>query len=665
MRINSVVLNDFGLYRGRNEILFPNDNSRHITLVGGLNGRGKTTLLDAIILAMYGKRALRYLSDERVKYSQYINNHINKSASPRRSSVKIVFSEVNLSISELTLERAWNDDGKNTIEDLTIKHDGINDTYLSEHWDYYVEEILPLSISRFFFFDNEKISQIADDETFESVKASIKTLLGLTTIDQLITDIRKLSRSTYSEKKNGEVNEELSRLQDIEQSILDTENEIAQLVQSNAGIRTRIGVLQRDYSQLEKKFWEKGGNLGLEKEQMIKKRDKINEELDQAKSKTLELLSASATPLHMCANLINRTLDTVSQSELYKAVLYSKRVFELLENMLNTSSYDPEYTEAIKQFLKDSQKTMHDSFKSADLYQGFSESSSVLLKNLVEIHDEACEKIQAHLSHVQSLHDEITNLELILSFEASENDVKTIWNKMQALTSEQLQCEVQLKMNEEHEQQLHNRIETLKHRRESLHRTQLSNIQYQDENVRIISYSSMTERIMEEYKKKIQRRRTKELEQKIYQCFSFMMQKNSMIEGIHINPDTLDITLIDYNGNELLKDQLSAGEKQLFAVSLLWGLAQSSGYRMPVIIDTPLGRLDSNHRTNFVERYLPFAAQQVIVLSTDEEINGHYWELIQSHVNAAYTLIYNDKTHSTEIVSGYFWEVKADDTQTN
>ena len=133
-----------------------------------------------------------------------------------------------------------------------------------------------------------------------------------------------------------------------------------------------------------------------------------------------------------------------------------------------------------------------------------------------------------------------------------------------------------------------------------------------------------------------------------------MMQKNSMIQSISIDPESLSIKLIDYNGNELLKDQLSAGEKQLFAVSILWGLAQSSGYQMPVIVDTPLGRLDSNHRTNFVDRYLPYASQQVIVLSTDEEINGRYWDLIRPHVNAVYTLVYDENSHSTAIKNGYF-----------
>ena len=164
----------------------------------------------------------------------------------------------------------------------------------------------------------------------------------------------------------------------------------------------------------------------------------------------------------------------------------------------------------------------------------------------------------------------------------------------------------------------------------------------------------MTQNVMAEFRKRILVHRSAELQNKIYECFSFMVQKDSIIQGILIDPDTLDIKLIDYNGNELLKDQLSAGEKQLFAVSIIWGLAQSSGYDMPVIIDTPLGRLDSQHRKNFVERYLPFASKQVIVLSTDEEVNGKYWDLIKPNVNAVYTLVYDEAQHGSSIQSGYF-----------
>ena len=159
---------------------------------------------------------------------------------------------------------------------------------------------------------------------------------------------------------------------------------------------------------------------------------------------------------------------------------------------------------------------------------------------------------------------------------------------------------------------------------------------------------------MEKFKERLTEKRVHDLSEMILGCFTSMVGKTSMIHHIQIDPKTLDIKLIDFKDKELLKSQLSAGEKQLFAVSIIWGLAKCSGYEMPVVIDTPLGRLDSHHRQNFVEGYLPYASKQVVVLSTDEEINGRYLDLVMPYVNKTYTLVYDEETRSSSIVGGYF-----------
>ena len=92
----------------------------------------------------------------------------------------------------------------------------------------------------------------------------------------------------------------------------------------------------------------------------------------------------------------------------------------------------------------------------------------------------------------------------------------------------------------------------------------------------------------------------------------------------------------------------------MFAIAIIWGLALSSGYKLPVVIDTPMARLDSAHRYNFINRYLPNASSQVIVLSTDEEVNGQYLDQLREHIGTYYTLKYDEVAKSTSILSGYF-----------
>ena len=92
----------------------------------------------------------------------------------------------------------------------------------------------------------------------------------------------------------------------------------------------------------------------------------------------------------------------------------------------------------------------------------------------------------------------------------------------------------------------------------------------------------------------------------------------------------------------------------MFAISIVWALARTSGYKAPVVIDTPMARLDSSHRANFVTSYLPSASSQVMVLSTDEEIYGRYLDMIRENVINYFTLHYREGEQCTSIINGYF-----------
>ena len=128
------------------------------------------------------------------------------------------------------------------------------------------------------------------------------------------------------------------------------------------------------------------------------------------------------------------------------------------------------------------------------------------------------------------------------------------------------------------------------------------------------------------------------------------------MSGVKVDPKTFEMQLVaPKNQVPLPAERLSAGERQLLAVSTLWGLARVSGRPLPNIIDTPLARLDSKHRTNLVDNYFPNASHQVIILSTDEEINKPYLDKLKNRVGTSYELFYSDETESTEIREGYFF----------
>ena len=140
-------------------------------------------------------------------------------------------------------------------------------------------------------------------------------------------------------------------------------------------------------------------------------------------------------------------------------------------------------------------------------------------------------------------------------------------------------------------------------------------------------------------------------------CFTQLCRKGDLIQRLEVDPCTFEVTLYDQQNRPLPKDDLSAGEKQIYAISMLWGLAKTSGRPLPMIIDTPLGRLDSDHRKNLIERYFPEVSHQVMILSTDTELDRYYFEMLLPHISHACYLEYDPVEGATTSREGYFFKI--------
>ncbi|EQD53223.1 DNA sulfur modification protein DndD, partial [mine drainage metagenome] len=157
-----------------------------------------------------------------------------------------------------------------------------------------------------------------------------------------------------------------------------------------------------------------------------------------------------------------------------------------------------------------------------------------------------------------------------------------------------------------------------------------------------------------DYLRRLTVAKTTELERQALESFQRLSHKDDFVHRLRINPENFAVSLYDSKGGVIPKSSLSAGEKQIYAISLLWGMARVSGRPLPMIVDTPLGRLDSHHRSNLVKHYFPAAAHQVIVLSTDTEVDRAHYDQLRPHTSHAYRLA--DRHGWTEAEEGYFWE---------
>jgi hypothetical protein len=117
-----------------------------------------------------------------------------------------------------------------------------------------------------------------------------------------------------------------------------------------------------------------------------------------------------------------------------------------------------------------------------------------------------------------------------------------------------------------------------------------------------------------------------------------------MVERIHIDPATFAVTLFGEAGHALSRERLSEAEKQIFAISILLGLARASADPLPAIIDTPIARLDSAHRRHPVERYFPHASDQVVIRSTDTEVDVEMsWHVFAGDAHEIYLALLKEQ----------------------
>ncbi|MDP6541268.1 MAG: DNA sulfur modification protein DndD, partial [Phycisphaerales bacterium] len=144
------------------------------------------------------------------------------------------------------------------------------------------------------------------------------------------------------------------------------------------------------------------------------------------------------------------------------------------------------------------------------------------------------------------------------------------------------------------------------------------------------------------------------IEARIWDRFKQLLRKKRLGYGVKIDPVNYTLSLLDKSGEVIPSERLSAGERQLLATAMLWGLADSSSMQLPVIIDTPLGRLDRKHRANLVSEYFPNASQQVVLLSTDEEIDERWLPVLEPSLARMYLIDFDDDQQCSTVVEGYF-----------
>ena len=661
MYFTKVELHNFGIYKGTHEMCLTDQiGDRNITLVGGLNGRGKTTFHDSILIALYGKQALKYIQEKARSYDKMLIDHINKHATDDETYVA-----VSLCLDDgtsLRVKRSWTAKGKKADQQIIVEKDGVVDKYLGESWSYYIEEILPFGIARFFFFNNEKITQLADDTSFEQIKSSIKSAIGVSSIEKAIDHTDEVIRRKKKALAAFESSEENVGYQDVERQITDIDLRLAESTKQANALERRCETLAAAYEAKEKEFWSSGGDLSRNRDSIKAEMQKISSEVERVQEEIMQLTVDASTPLFMCRSLVTQSYENELSSQQTEAKLYSDRIIvdlhqKILER-LAACGLNPSDLRTVQNIVNEVLVGHIPKSATEETVKNMSATSMMLYKRLItEVFQNITQRIDTLVNRVDAQESELMSLDAHLGAADEKTLAMQLYDALKSIEAEKNLADSEYKRQLETIESLKRQRELLVSKRIQLIKAIAEKEHANDDNARIVKYAAMSIEVLREFKVRLQREKVEKLSSTATRCFLELVEKDSLVSEIKIDPSTLDVTILDLDGNELLKSQLYAGEQQMFAVAIVWALALTSGYKAPVIIDTPMARLDSSHRANFVTKYLPAASSQVMVLSTDEEVYGRYLDLVRDNVVDYYTLLYREEEQCTSIVHGYFGEV--------
>ena len=257
---------------------------------------------------------------------------------------------------------------------------------------------------------------------------------------------------------------------------------------------------------------------------------------------------------------------------------------------------------------------------------------------------------------LSAIQERLTRSELELGRVPTEDAIAAVQQELTRLRQKHQEKQAEHAAHEDKVRVLERQLEDAKRKFERELGLEVESQVDREHHGRVLKHSALVRETLAKFRVAVIRKHAHRLERLVLESFTHLLRKKALVTDLKIDPATFRIELTGGNGKPLPFDRLSAGERQLLATSLLWGLAKASGRPLPTIIDTPLGRLDSSHRRHLLDRYFPVASHQVILLSTDEEVDEASLARLKPHIGRSYTLEFDEKQHSSVIKPGYFWK---------
>lgn len=718
MIIKKIQINDFGVYGGENEFDFQTTPEKTVVLCGGTNGAGKTTLFESIMLCFYGRDFDESLRPK--EYNEKILRAFHKDSDSKTTSktasisVEFEFS-LEGNVRQYQVTRMWKNNEDKISEDLSIKRrteseqfkeldmsvpEKMNrysenrfeeiDSLEKSEWQQFINQLIPKGIAKLFFFDGEKIQSIAEDGNENKyLHSSFDTLLGLDVVQQLQKDIGLMlyrnSKEKNPEKEIHDADYDKAdfesileiygnlRMEDVTISYLplllnlqkDLKSKIKDEEEELLEITAKIKEKQKELEATETKFEKIGGKYFSKHKDMEKNEEKITSKIAVTEKEIRDLCSTE-----LPFSLIPEEMEEIKEQITFdQNTIRSKYELEVLENnkskissLINSKDFVPMISEEARKSI-DSEimslfKDEMDALQAKEKTNfNFSQNDMAKILNLIENSKKPnIDKIHDLSNSHKIQKNALDKIRLVSRIKPNDDEIRPIMKEIEKVTSQKTRLEEEFDQLEQKNYQNNVMLKSINFKiRRCMTKKQ--------ENEKMASGEIMGNTVLavlEEYSQSLREAKISELEGNVLKGMKLLLHKEDFIEKVKIDHESFEVKLYNLNNDEITKNMLSKGELQIYATALVWGLAKTSGRSLPFMIDTPLARLDVEHRENLVESFFPKTSQQTIILSTDSEIDSDYYEKLKPAIAKSYVLDFDDSKRKTEIRSGYFFDKKGD-----